>query len=723
MLNMSCTDGWNNVIKPGLVATVFDKDVAEVCAQSGYDPLKSAQLQACKSRLGDLKEIHGLSATTANNYLRDSMIADSILKQINANDPTQAQQALARRQLALQGLGALNVAQDTQPNIKAVMTAIILGIIPFLALFLLTPLWSKALKFMTGSLLWLTTWGVMMAVMHVATMDQAMIILSDIANNKMGLDSFMLAQTDGVKAFMLFGKMQSNSLMMATAIAIAVYGFGSYAMTGIAQGQAQSMQHMGEGAAQQALTPEGRAGVRQGFASGTASDAGIQQEALFNSGHGSEAQMQQSLGNVAKSTSQGLGTDIGANAAIGKFDAAADAGRGQSYQDFSKMTGAPIADNATANAYAQTNQGQADAKLLSEMQQVAGAGDSQSGAALFASSNGEQFAKLDKLQNMAELRGMSPNSPQALMTINEDLADDGRLNMTGSQIANNDILTRNMSEGQIQQASNNPDTNYAVAPTFGKDAGGFMQVDNVKMESYQDMSKSQNTTESEISSVEKGNRENYSNTRKEGNYTENRDVNNFRDETLGGKTVDTSNNTTTGDFAIHGVGGNINSLLEGMQTPDASPGFAQSPHRETLHNTYDAAYANQTGAEANYLASTLSSDLDHVVSGSKSNSDIMSVASSESAKAGWDASKALGGFFTGVTGITASVGGDVNSTQKQDWSNDTHSQVNNAMVRGMLENSNGDMDKFTQDYMSYKNALLDMGQEAKRQSDLDGKKI
>ncbi|MBW5291202.1 MAG: hypothetical protein Rsou_0361 [Candidatus Ruthia sp. Asou_11_S2] len=85
--------------------------------------------------------------------------------------------------------------------------------------------------------------------------------------------------------------------------------------------------------------------------------------------------------------------------------------------------------------------GKQDAKLLGEMQQIAGVGDSQSGAALFASSNGEQFAKLDKLKNMAELKGMSPNAPQALMTINKDLADDGRLDMTGSQIANNDILT------------------------------------------------------------------------------------------------------------------------------------------------------------------------------------------------------------------------------------------------------------------------------------------
>lgn len=438
------------------------------------------------------------------------MIANSILKKINLDSPTEAQQTLMRRQLVMQGLGALNAAQDTMPNIKAVMTAIILGIIPFLALFLLTPLWSKALKFITGSLLWLSTWGIMMTVMHTATMDQAMTVLSDVAANKMGIDAFLLAQTDGVKALMFFGKMQSNSLLMATAVAIAVYGFGSYAMTGIAQGQAQSMQHMGEGAAQQALTPEGKAGVRSSLIGGVGSGATVAPppaEGMPNSptnwagGTGSEPIAQKTMGESAKGVGTGEETSLDANRAIGQFNEASKTGQGQSYKDFTNMTDTSMTDNATAQAYARTNQGQADAKLLNQMQKVEGASDSQAGATLFAASNGEQFAKLDKLQNMAQLKGMNPNSAEALMHINQDLADDGRINMSGRQIVNNDVLTRGMSQEQIQQARDNQDTHYAVAPTFGKDAGGFMQVDNVDMKSYQDMSKSQNTNESQKSVI------------------------------------------------------------------------------------------------------------------------------------------------------------------------------------------------------------------------------
>jgi hypothetical protein len=86
----------------------------------------------------------------------------------------------------------------------------------------------------------------------------------------------MFAETDAIKALMLFGKMQSNSIMMATAVAIeshllwhrqfawivlqrhfGVYGFGSYAMTGIAQGMAQGMQNTGEKVSSQTITGVG----------------------------------------------------------------------------------------------------------------------------------------------------------------------------------------------------------------------------------------------------------------------------------------------------------------------------------------------------------------------------------------------------------------------------------------------------------------------------------
>jgi len=500
--NMSCTDAWNNVIKTQLVATNFDKDVEEVCAKSGFDVSKVLQLQQCKNTISDFAKIHDITTMPSSNYLRNAMIAHTILKKINLNDPTEAQQTLMRRQLVMQGLGALNSSEDTMPNIKAVMTAIILGIIPFLTLFLLTPLWSKALKFMTGSLLWLATWGVMIAVMHSATMDQAMTVLSDVAANKMGIDAFIFAQTDGVKALMFFGKMQSNSLMMATAIAIAVYGFGSYAMTGIAQGQAQNMQHMGENAAGQAHTAEGRAGVRDSQIGGVASEAtvsnipheGMPSTKNWAEDTGSGAIAQGRMGDSARGVGAGQQTSLDANRAIGQFNESSKTGQAHSYQDFSEMTGTPLTNNATANAYAKTNRGQADASLLNDMQKVAGKGDSQTGAALFASSNGEQFAKLDKLRNMADLQGMDSNSPQDLMKINEDMANNnGNISMTGQQVFANNALSSKLNDDQLSDINNNWNTPMAVRPSFNPDGS----VKDAQIGIHTDTSFTQNASDQE----------------------------------------------------------------------------------------------------------------------------------------------------------------------------------------------------------------------------------
>jgi hypothetical protein len=435
--NMTCTKAWQTVISPALAIHVFEKDAANICAKSGFDPLKIVELQQCKKRIGELSQIHGLPTVTANNYIRDSFIAHTILRQINlSKDPMQAQQTLMRRQLALQGLGAINTTEDTMPNLKAVMTAIILGIIPFLFLFLLTPLWSKALKFIAGGILWLSTWGIMMAVSHTATMDQAMLILSELSSNKMGLDAFLLASTDGVKAFMLFGKMMSNSLMMSTAIAVAIYSFGSYALTSMAAGQAANMQHMGENAAQQALTPEGRAGVRNGLISGTASDAGVQYESLNSGRTGTEPLQDKALGAKANEVASGKTTDINKQGIKGVVET--------------------LDEQSTAVA-AQKN-----------MSRV-GNGNLEKGAGIIThDAAAQRIGSLLHNQNIAKMIGQEPTE-ENLRNIRENQANNnGAYAMTGHQIVNS-ALFNELSPAQQDFINSNKATIFSVNPTFGED--------------------------------------------------------------------------------------------------------------------------------------------------------------------------------------------------------------------------------------------------------------
>lgn len=477
--NMTCTEAWNNVLKPQLALSNFNAEVDELCQQAQYDITDSAQKQACYNLTGQGNKLFGSSSTSSPNLVRESLVASSILQKLNESDPGAATEALIGRQLTLQGMGAIAAEQSTLSANKSIMTAVILGLMPFLTLFLVTSLWSKALKFMVGSMLWLTTWGVMSAVAHAGVMDAAIAVMSDLKSHQMGVEAFMLAETDSVKALMLFGKMQSNALMMATAISMAVYGFGSYAVTGIAQGMAQGVQHTGEQASTQAGTTEGRAGLRKGLASGLADASAVQPptEGMPNWFGGYGNQVAKASFDAHQSAGAGASysrTDVGA-AGMGQ-----DAGTLNASNTIGNVTGAravatannmsleeQVTQNAQTNAMNQHTRADAQQyiqeNLSTDGTQVDGANQ------LAMNSAYQQFGGVENVRNMTRLNGESPFEKESVMSTMSDMANNnGGLSMTGQEIMNNDKLMENRQDDWISFISDHKDDNFIVHPNFNE---------------------------------------------------------------------------------------------------------------------------------------------------------------------------------------------------------------------------------------------------------------
>jgi plasmid maintenance system antidote protein VapI len=445
---MSCTDGWNNVLQPALQLSNFDTETEEICISAGFDITRAPQLIACQDLIGKAAELHGLSGMAANEYVREGFIANSLLKQINNSDPAEAQLSLARRQLTMQGIGALNTAEDTQPQLRSVMLSIVLGIIPFLTLFLVTPLWSKALKFMTGAILWIATWGVMMAVAHAGAMDSVSAILTDMASAKMGLKSFILAETDGVKALMMYGKIQSNSMMIAVAIAVAVYGFGSYAMTGLAQGLSQNMGMMGERAAEQTMTPEGRTQLRDQLTKGMASDGGV-----------ASAKMQDPLINQPNhitNTGSGWQQEVAAkNIGDQKGIAAATNERAGAIGSNIESVGSTATKTTTRGSLA----GAAAQQITQD--NVSSDGTALSGAANIAAANQGAVEG-----NVQKLQATNTNQDIRQTALEQSLAQGTTTTMTGSEILGNKDIEPHLQPGARDFLENNPNTAIPVQQTF-----------------------------------------------------------------------------------------------------------------------------------------------------------------------------------------------------------------------------------------------------------------
>ena len=479
--NMTCTEAWNNVLKDALAATNFTEEVESACTTGGFDVTNTAQRQRCFEIIGQANQFFDVTSTSATNLIREAFINETILKKINEDEPEAAQRSLLGRQITLQGLGSLNAAQDTQVNNKAVMTAIILGLIPLLSLFFVTPLWLKALKFIAGAMLWLTTWGITMAVAHAGVMDAAIAVTDELVRHKMGLDAFMFAETDAIKALMLFGKMQSNSIMMATAVAIGVYGFGSYAMAGLAQGMAQGMQNTGERVSSQTITSEGRSSMRRGLSTSLA-DAGTVQgssgpsESMgtgggWNSYAGMSsmdaynAGINQNTGENLRHSESGVGGQSmqTADAKAGEITGA-NAGRKlvAESNDVSNL------QQSHTTAKTQTIGAQTSADSAKITQENLGKGDQVKGADKIAESNQGQFqGKVQKAQYIAEMTGQDGNNPDVIRSIGQNMAlNNGAYAMSGESIKNSGVWDK---LSNPQQNALDSKTNYSITTTFDKD--------------------------------------------------------------------------------------------------------------------------------------------------------------------------------------------------------------------------------------------------------------
>jgi conjugal transfer mating pair stabilization protein TraG len=91
------------------------------------------------------------------------------------------------------------------PIIRAIMTAIAIGVIPFLVLFLPTPIVGKAASVMLGFFVFLSTWGVTDAVIHSAAMDYAARNFEEVRQSSFGVYAMAALPSVSTKMLAMFG--------------------------------------------------------------------------------------------------------------------------------------------------------------------------------------------------------------------------------------------------------------------------------------------------------------------------------------------------------------------------------------------------------------------------------------------------------------------------------------------------------------------------------------
>jgi len=168
----------------------------------------------------------GTSVSTSQ-IVTQKIIADELWTAINEGDST----TIANRKTGVSMTGMANMASDWIPILKGLVFAIFIGLFPFIALLIPTPLFGRAVSFMFGSFLFLTAWGICDALIHSFAMDKSIALFTEISTSGLGLNSNLMFETEAAKALSMFGAARWSSMMLAGVLSAMIARFGGYAMS------------------------------------------------------------------------------------------------------------------------------------------------------------------------------------------------------------------------------------------------------------------------------------------------------------------------------------------------------------------------------------------------------------------------------------------------------------------------------------------------------------
>ena len=258
----TCTQAWD-LIRPAYQNPANYHDaIRKVCGKATFDPDNVAEFNRCKELIAETTGTVINNPVQPDRLIQQRMIAEILYTFYYQDDVETAMLMEADRKITSAGLGVGITMNEWIPVIKAIMTAIAIGMIPFLALFLPTPVVGKALSAMFGFFCFLTIWGITDAVVHSAAIDYAVNMFEEMEQSSLGVYSMAAFPSKSLKMLAMFGIIRSSGIMLASVFTLMLVKFGGHALAMMAS----SVTGAASGAGSKAgalLTPEGSASAMQ----------------------------------------------------------------------------------------------------------------------------------------------------------------------------------------------------------------------------------------------------------------------------------------------------------------------------------------------------------------------------------------------------------------------------------------------------------------------------
>ncbi len=244
-----------------------------LCASVGFDVNDPQALTRCTQIFtATLSRI--LSGGLSNNvpgarmdqFLRNRIIAQGVYRALQMTGSSSQIQLVLQREFQSAGIGMAVAANRYIPALKAAITAIFLGILPLLFLFIFTPLWKKVLALSAGSFAFLCMWGVCDALVHSFIAERIVGLFKHVRAT--GIDAMVVGLPQkSLEALSLFGIMRMATIFFAGTITKMLFGFGGHMLAHLASSLMGRIEATAARAGQTAFLPEAKAGLMESVVS------------------------------------------------------------------------------------------------------------------------------------------------------------------------------------------------------------------------------------------------------------------------------------------------------------------------------------------------------------------------------------------------------------------------------------------------------------------------
>ena len=259
---MSCTQAWNQLRSLYAATANYGEAIRKVCSKAYFDPDNSAELTTCRNLINATMTFATGTAVPPERLLQQRQIAEILYSFYFQDDPETAVLMESDRRITASGLGVGLTMNEWIPVIRAILTAIAIGVIPFLVLFLPTPIVGKAASVLLGFFVFLSTWGVTDAVIHGAAMDYVARGFEEVRQSNLGVYALAALPSVSTKMLAMFGVIRSAGIMLASLFSMMLIRFGGHALAMLAGNLSAIVQGAGSHAGG-LLTPEGLSGAMQ----------------------------------------------------------------------------------------------------------------------------------------------------------------------------------------------------------------------------------------------------------------------------------------------------------------------------------------------------------------------------------------------------------------------------------------------------------------------------